>query len=276
MRNFTQIPVIDKRIRDGAHKAYQAIYSLPIDKTAARAFNAKLFSDYEYRRGDEWQAILNVAYDYWQAQPEGIDFGKSNMIGFAHSVDPLYALAILLGKYNQQVFNGGHIQYFDNGYASIDGKGFMYDHQEIHMHEFMVSEFERLLKPYLNVPAVRNVYRIIHDLELVEIDEYDEEYGKFITCPDCNGEGNVPSYSCDCGDDDYCECESECETCYMENYHNGTYHIENEDYKPFVLDPLPDAMDDRLNKAWPAFEAWFYSHLRAHLHFKFMLVRQYA
>jgi len=86
------------------------------DLTALRKALKKK-NDKSYRDGEVWQAILNLGYSKWQKKTSrawsyedmvewvGLEFGS-----FAK-------VCILMGKYNQQVTNGGHGQYWDNGYA---------------------------------------------------------------------------------------------------------------------------------------------------------------
>lgn len=60
------------------------------------------------------QALLNIAYDGWQKNK---DWTMEDMLQYALEFGSVVQLAVLLGKYNQQVTNGGHSQYFDNGYS---------------------------------------------------------------------------------------------------------------------------------------------------------------
>ena len=60
------------------------------------------------------QALLNIAYDEWQKHD---NWDMEDMLDYARSFGDIVKLAVLLGKYNQQVQNGGHSQYFDNGYS---------------------------------------------------------------------------------------------------------------------------------------------------------------
>lgn len=67
--------------------------------------------------GDDgaFQALLDVAYSDWQL-PQSKEWDTEEMLNNARFVyGEAVELATLLGKYNQQVTNGGHSQYFDNG-----------------------------------------------------------------------------------------------------------------------------------------------------------------
>jgi len=82
----------------------------------------KSASDADYKSGDVWQSVLNLAYDNYNAildranlSEDYFDYGK--MVDYFRSKYGAFAAAcLLLGKYNQQVTNGGHCQYIDNGY----------------------------------------------------------------------------------------------------------------------------------------------------------------
>jgi hypothetical protein len=85
-------------------------------------------NDKDFIRGEEHQAVLNVAYEEWN-KPENKDWGYHDMVQWARfTFGDVAEFMILAGKYNNQVCNGGHSQYFFNGYASGDGGGCMKDH----------------------------------------------------------------------------------------------------------------------------------------------------
>jgi len=63
------------------------------------------------------QALLNIAYHEWQKHRS---WHMEDMITYAREYGEIVELAVLVGKYNQQVTNGGHSQYFYNGYGGCD------------------------------------------------------------------------------------------------------------------------------------------------------------
>lgn len=67
------------------------------------------------------QALVNLGYDAWEDH-DGWDYKEMTEVCRAVFGD-VVEMAILLGKYNQQVCNGGHQQYFDNGYSGYHGPG---------------------------------------------------------------------------------------------------------------------------------------------------------
>lgn len=72
------------------------------------------------------QALLDIAYDEWQRHE---DWKLEDMIQDAsEKYGEVMELALLLGKYNQQVTNGGHKQYLDNGYSGTHKPSYSYDY----------------------------------------------------------------------------------------------------------------------------------------------------
>lgn len=80
---------------------------------------------------DTHQAILNICWKLWTSEVRRYS-------QFIEKVDESYGdlavLAILLGKYHQQVCNGGHAQYCDNDYAGDD----FYRTGDLSLHEEML------------------------------------------------------------------------------------------------------------------------------------------
>ena len=71
---------------------------------------------------DAHQAIMNVAYDLYKKHLAGVQnksWTYSGLCQFTREqLGDLAEFAVLMGKYNQQVENGGHCQYWYNGYGS--------------------------------------------------------------------------------------------------------------------------------------------------------------
>ena len=87
------------------------------------------------------QPLMDRAYAQWG---EAKSFGE-----FARSLWGLERKAVLVGKLNQQVCNGGFIQWIDNGYAVLIG-------------ELMAVLAE------VNTPATLEALRIVRDRERAE------------------------------------------------------------------------------------------------------------
>lgn len=155
------------------------------------------------KEGGLHQTILDIAHS--------LRFTGSSYNRFVYLVHNTYgklaALAVLLGTYNYQVTNGGHFQYFDNGYAS----DFNNDKLESHnllvdlMHEFFFSTPLQMMGCEKDIPTcsapscgftwsdiietpkinksfeidetsnkiIAEVYRILCDFE-VDIDSFDD------------------------------------------------------------------------------------------------------
>lgn len=63
---------------------------------------------------DRFQGILNKAYGRWQ---KGGEHENKDMSAFVGSLEEPERMATVLGKFNQQVTNGGIHQWIENGYA---------------------------------------------------------------------------------------------------------------------------------------------------------------
>lgn len=60
---------------------------------------------------DIWQDLMNAAYDKWQEDQD--------MRAWFKTLTPFEKQVVAVGKYNQQVNNGGHSQWSFNGYKDI-------------------------------------------------------------------------------------------------------------------------------------------------------------
>ena len=79
----------------------------------------------EFKKGEAWQAVVSLCYDEWQKPENNKDWDYNTLLGYAHLTYGLFAkLLVLMGSYNGEVCNGGHDQYFANGYASNGGSCF--------------------------------------------------------------------------------------------------------------------------------------------------------
>lgn len=109
---------------------------------------------------DIHQAIMNIAYDEYdkwlkKENEQRLQEGKfkqhwtyTHLLSYVETnYGSLAEFAILMGKYNQQVCNGGHEQYWYNSYASID-KWADIDH-----HVALINYF----KDFMNDPEIKDV-----------------------------------------------------------------------------------------------------------------------
>jgi len=144
-------------------------------------------NDSDYQRGDVWQSILNVGYDRWGAAKGASEKWRyDDMVKWVElEYGKFAALCVLLGKYNNQVCNGGHMQYWDNGYSGGKGGGcFMDEVEEAPLHDQMVKWFEDFglhkSKIGKKVHGIIKSFEIVEEVEDHEYDEdgYLESYGE--------------------------------------------------------------------------------------------------
>lgn len=163
--------------------------------------NLKKFKEFKKQNeSDEieyYQKIMDIGYDEWQKNdnwtyPDMIEWVKQN-----YGED--YSFMILFGKLNQQVGNGGFMQYWDNGYASIHSSGFGNRHSDSELHEEIISYLEKNL---LDIPHRAKLLDILKTFNESVQDIGDE-------CPECHGDGEVENYDYDPEDeydDEYLSC----------------------------------------------------------------------
>lgn len=156
-------------------------------------------------RQDVHQAVLDAGYSAWQ-KPENAKWQYADMVDEAEKTfGEMAKLLILLGKFNQQVCNGGHIQYYDNGYASgtTSGMGKETD-TDLFLHQEMISLFERSHLGLL--PHGGQVLDILKGFRIV----IDTERSVTCTCGECGGSGEYEDEKCfECGGSGQCEEDNE-------------------------------------------------------------------
>jgi hypothetical protein len=197
----------------------------------------------------EWSTALAEGQSGW---------GYADMLHNArHKYGELFFVMTLAGKYNQQVCNGGHLQYFHNGYGSGDSGGFGFGHDPgVPLHREMVRELERSVLPLAETDTEKSVLGraigVMRDLR-VRIDNSDTVDE---TCETCQGGGTVDCDSCDGSgyvdgdgdgeDQDECrECggtgQVDCDSCDGK----GHYETENSEKGEVVNGEALDALDTR-------------------------------
>ena len=170
---------------------------------------SKLLDDKSFAEGDVHQALMNIAHEKWDdnmSYENILDWIEKNM-----GKMPLFAM--YFGKYNYQVCNGGHKQYFENGYASSESVGYGGSYTDIDKHEIFWNLFKDLdMKTKLKIG--QEAYDIISKFELDLLDEetnceYCDGNGEE-NCETCEGNGTI---QCDeCGGDGEID-DKECENC---------------------------------------------------------------
>lgn len=129
-------------------------------------------NDEDYKKGDVHQAILNLVYDHWRSR-KGATYGDA--IAWAElELGPVAAFAVLFGKYNYQVCNGGHDQYFDNGYASGGGRVSLFGDPVLDLHKKMVKLFREL--KFDSTKLGREILAILEEFKVQNVEGFHYEW----------------------------------------------------------------------------------------------------
>jgi len=137
----------------------------------------KTFDKIEFNKEDgAHQSILNAAYAMWQDETNNIHSYQEMLEAVQTKYGELARIAVQLGKYNQQVCNGGHLQYFYNGYGSAGND----ECADSDLHEDLIIYLKA--SEITDVPLAEEVLKIA-DAAFPEYDEdryveeecYDEE-----------------------------------------------------------------------------------------------------
>jgi len=112
-----------------------------------------------------------------------------------HYNGELSQFAVLIGKYNQQVTNGGHIQYYDNGYANGEA-GFGVKHDpDIPLHRTLTVLFSQSgLRDKTSTAVFSILQEFLIELdteEFLEEDQYDDEGNHYLETVDNDDYGEV-------------------------------------------------------------------------------------
>lgn len=173
---------------------------------------AKLLENKSFANGEVSEAITDIIYDKWQSE-NGLSYNDildwtSNEYGLI----PYFTMMFRI--YDGQVCNGGHMQYYENGYASVDSRGFGHSYKNVEQHDDFVYTFKNLdLKEIL--PDGDKMYDIIESFSL-DLEPETEECGNcngdgWSSCDECGGEGHVKCDSCNGSGED--EEGNECSEC---------------------------------------------------------------
>ena len=163
----------------------------------------------------------DYVYDGEHKEKKGSDF-----LNALEDIDERLLLIRLFGNYHYQVNNGGHYQYFDNGYCSSDdiNHGFFgCKSEDLDLHKTMIELFKKYLpKTDVTVRFLNNLDQFSTSIEYEDCEccggtgtvdgeeieceyckgnGYIEENGEEIECEYCNGNGYIEEDDCEC-----CEC----------------------------------------------------------------------
>lgn len=190
------------------------------------AFSSKLVKNREKlieeiekvaKKKDKWGSGVNfihdlreVFYKLWNDESSSIK-SKTDMIHYAlDNYGILPAFVILISNYIGQCFNGGHMQYWDNGYASAGSHGVFSNHADTELHELLLklwqeSGFNEFSKDGKNCYEIAKRFNVVEkdeecdycggsgQEEVEEEDEDGETYTDYTTCSNCSGSGYIDS-----------------------------------------------------------------------------------
>ena len=199
------------------------------------------------KEGGYFQTVLDLGYAEWNSDNENVKDYDEMIEWMRENYGDFAAMVVLVGKYNHQVCNGGHLQYWDNGYASNGGGCFTNHGEDIYLHDKMV-EWMKTYKLDIATELTTKVYEIMKEFK-VEID--DEEYTEE-TCFECGGSGEMADYD-DPENDEYIAC-SECEGF-------GSTDERNENYgQPYSNWDSLDTRYYEVNEKWEKYMEKFIKH----------------
>ncbi len=189
-----------------------------------------------------YQAVLDLGYAEWQ-KPENEMWSFGNMIhwmeeNFGHEA----ALITMLGKFNQQVGNGGITQWLDNGYASKASEGRRgYQGISPQMNLDLLEQMLDLMasSPIGSLPSADVIKDVLENI-LGTISESDQDCPncrnhRYVRCEDCEGTGYIED---DGGEDTDClscggEGEVPCDDCNSEGQLESDADHGDINYKDF-------------------------------------------
>ena len=91
----------------------------------------------------------------------------------------LFYVMVMVGKYNQQVCNGGHVQYYDNACCQRDGGCMSTKDPKIPLHKEMLKAFKESIMPlvtYEDVKTTHAAYDIMKSFKKIKSDTLDDRW----------------------------------------------------------------------------------------------------
>lgn len=149
----------------------------------------------EYLKRKYHQNLLDYAYKWW-LKPENKDKRYYEMVNFIkEDLGDEAMLLILMGSYNYQVGNGGHMQYMSNRYSSSTGKD-----GDLGLMNLLMD----LIETYFNYPSKDKLLDIIQAAydELLDYVNYTNDH-----CFNCGGSGEVSTGYFGGEEEDYVSCD---------------------------------------------------------------------
>jgi len=223
--------------------------SLDFKPTRSRLFVRNYMN--EKPNEDVWHILTEMGYKEWQNDESDVNT-LTDMTDFAREkYGELVEFAILLRNYIGQVNNGGHSQYYSNGYAGSGGGGFSNHGDDMTNHHRLIELYLELKDDVGEKEWYKPLLDIMEDFDIELDDERYEEgqcedcnYGQK-ECEECYGSGSVE------GEDEDGECGScggqgstECDYC--DGSGNTEYDNENYNEPTYQTIELWKSLDSRL------------------------------
>lgn len=193
------------------------------------------------KENSHWQALCTAPNVF--LEPLNLPNYGERVEAIEERFGPAAALLILLGNFNYQVSNGGHDQYFHNGYADGVGGFFQNHDSSIPLHKRMTELFRQL--KFYHLPQGREMLAILEAFRI----ELDEERQTTCTCDTCGGSGESDEEGEECAD-----CDG-----------HGTVECQNEEYGQVSNSHELDGLDTRYYSIMEVWEKAVEAHLAAWL-----------
>ena len=205
--------------------------SLGFKKSRSRLFIRNYLN--ENPGTDYWHTLTEMGYKEWQNKKSDVNSLNDMMEFTKEKYGELVEFAILLGNYIGQVNNGGHYQYYDNGYAGSGGGSFGSHGDDMENHNRLIELYIELKDDlgekewYVPLLDIMESFDIrLNDEEYVDDQCEDCDYGS-MECEECYGSGELDGdeESEECGS---CDGQGSVECNYCDG--SGNVETENEEY----------------------------------------------
>jgi hypothetical protein len=175
-----------------------------------------------------FQSVLDAAFKDWQTNE--IIKSYDNMLKNArYKFGELAEFLVLIGKFNYQVCNGGHSQYWSNGFASSDNNGWG-EHEDCELHNRLIEYSKKYLPKILKPELCEEMIRILETPNWFDTDNEEYSYETYEEYDEEN--------------DEYYEVEEEV---YNDNYGSFNWDIETLDRDYYKInDKVMDCIESFL------------------------------
>ena len=237
---------VHQAILDAAYEAWQKHdgdleVKLTYEDGSTKTITCREYDKKRYEERDPNEPVPTAA------KLQGESWGQGEMLDNCEKeFGKLARLCVQVGKYNHQVCNGGHIQYYDNGFAT-GGGGFGDNHRgDIGSHLEMVDDFEQLLLPLVDDDEMK--YLLEQGLNVMSrfAIEIDDERETEVECETCGGSGMV--YDVDNDGEEIEHSGHRCGDCCR-----GRVTVDNDDYGCVTNTEQLNALDTKWYEIYEEF-----------------------